>query len=65
MPRMPIIGSTWELREILPDSGEPYLASVARIRRDQDGRMLVNFYSEDGCQWESEVWLARPEEPMP
>ena len=60
MPRTPIVGSVWELREILPVAGDPYLASVERVRRDQEGRLLAHFRGEDGLPWEAEVWLARP-----
>lgn len=60
MPRMPAAGSVWELREVLPGSGEPYRASVARVRRDAEGRVLAWFRGADGRQWEAEVWLARP-----
>lgn len=57
MPRRPMMGSVWELREVLPGSGEPYRATVERVWRDKEGRLVGGFVGEDGHRWECELWL--------
>lgn len=62
MPRRPLVGSVWELREVLPRSGEPYRATVVRVWRDVEGRLVGGFSGEDGREWECEVWLEQVDE---
>lgn len=57
MPRRPLVGSVWELREVLPKGGVPYSATVERVWRDKEGRLMGSFVGEDGRGWECEVWL--------
>lgn len=62
MPRRPLVGSVWELREVLPRSGEPYRATVERVWRDREGRLMGGFVGEDGRGWECELWLEQVDE---
>jgi hypothetical protein len=62
MPRRPITGSAWELREVLPRGGAAYRATVVRVWRDNDGRLVGEFIGEDGRGWECELWLQQPSE---
>jgi hypothetical protein len=45
------------MREVLPSGGAPYLATVERVWRDREGRLMGKFIGEDGVGWESELWL--------
>ncbi len=62
MPRRPIVGSAWELREVLPKGGPAYRATVERVWRDRDGRLMGEFIGEDGRSWECELWLQQANE---
>ena len=55
------MGSTWELREVLPSGGPVYRATVERVWRDRDGRLMGQFTVEDGRGWECELWLQQAE----
>lgn len=57
MPRLPIVGSAWELYEVLPSAGPSYWAILERVWRDREGRLMGKFTGEDGCRWDCELWL--------
>lgn len=68
MPRTPVMGEVWTLRDVLPRAGDEYQAVVERTWRDDDGRLWVRFAGdgEDGTGREEdgrgpvfEVWLRR------
>jgi len=59
MPRWPSPGATWLLREMLPRTGAEYRATVERVWRDREGRLLARFAGEDGRRPVLEVWVRR------
>lgn len=59
LPRHPVVGSAWQLRDVLPNAGEAYLASVERVWRDMDGRLMAKFVGEGGRAFAAEVWIRR------
>jgi hypothetical protein len=61
MPRTPLPGSTWTLRDVLPQAGAEYRATVERVWRDETGRLLAQLATDDGPRL-VEVWLQRWEE---
>ncbi len=57
MPRRPIVGSAWDLQEVLPSAGPAYRAILERVWRDREGRLMGKFTGEDGYGWDCELWL--------
>ena len=59
MPRRPMTGEAWALRDVLPRAGDEYRATVERVWWDREGRMLARFAGEDGRRPVMEVWVQR------
>jgi len=59
LPRYPVVGSAWQLKEVLPRAGEVYLAAVERVWRDVDDRLMAKFVGEGGRAFAAEVWIRR------
>ena len=59
MPKTPVMGESWTLHDVLPTAGETYQATVARVWRDDAGRLWARFESgeEEGKGAMFEVWL--------
>ena len=78
MPRTPVMGETWTLRDVLPQAGRPYPATVERTWHDDAGRLWVRFAAAgdqgratdgqagegDGRGLVFEVWLRREQEQV-
>lgn len=60
LPRMPATGSVWELRQVLPECGRPYRATVERVWRDREGRLVARFSADDDKVFISELWIQPP-----
>lgn len=60
LPRIPTTGSVWELREVLPECGKPYRATVERVWRDGEGRLVARFSAEGDKVLIAELWIQPP-----
>lgn len=65
MPRKPVMGETWTLRDVRPSAGDEYQGMVERTWHDDDGRLWVRFAADgnqagaaDGRDPVFEVWLS-------
>lgn len=59
MPYSPRVGTVWELRDVLPRSGEPYRATVKRVWKEGDS-LRVEFEREDRRGTRVlEIWIER------
>lgn len=71
MPRTPVMGEAWTLRDVLPAAGDEYQGVVERTWHDDDGRLWVRFAATGDPAGEDngrgpvfEVWLRREQEPV-
>ncbi|MCA9867336.1 MAG: hypothetical protein KC410_12685 [Anaerolineales bacterium] len=60
MPYSPRANSDWDLKDILPEIGSAYPATVERVWRKGDGRLMAQFKTADGRVFSAEVWIRRP-----
>ena len=58
-PRWPSPAVAWTLRDVLPQAGSEYRATVERVWRDREGRLLARFTVEGGRRPVMEVWVQR------